>query len=134
LKDQNKDFYITDLDALDKMYPNLTIPYIEVSGKGWFPILHILFNYADEWNKTCPENKIDEKIEIQQIKEKYGSLRFYHFGGPNEFRGMVTMAEMMTAFMCEKCGSTKYIEECSFEKCLHCKYNTVHGWGKGKDE
>ena len=73
-------------------------------GPGWIPLLEILFTYADEWNRTTPDGEGDEQIIINQVKEKFGSLRFYHIGGSPEFRGMVTMAEMLSSSMCERCG------------------------------
>jgi hypothetical protein len=73
-------------------------------GPGWIPLLEILFIYADEWNRTTPDGEENEKINITQVKEKFGSLRFYYTGGSDEFRGMVTMAEMLSSFMCERCG------------------------------
>lgn len=43
-------------------------------------------------------------IEVNQIKEKFGGLRFYYSGGNNEISGMVTMAESWAAHTCETCG------------------------------
>jgi hypothetical protein len=73
-------------------------------GPGWIPLLDILFNYADEWNRIAPDGEEDERIVINQVKEKFGSLRFYHTGGSPEFRGMVTMAEILSSSICERCG------------------------------
>lgn len=43
-------------------------------------------------------------INISQIKEKFGGLRFYYDGGDNEISGMVRMAESWAAHSCETCG------------------------------
>lgn len=56
------------------------------------------------------ENDIDitpklNWIEIQQIKEKFGGLRFYYDGGDDEISGMVRMAESWAANSCETCGN-----------------------------
>lgn len=72
-------------------------------GPGWIPLLDILFHYADEWNRTVPEGD-DDRIQINQVKEKFGGLRFYYTGGSPEFRGMVEMAEMLSSNICERCG------------------------------
>ena len=45
------------------------------------------------------------QVVITQIKEKFGTLRFYFKGGDNHVRGMVQMAESMTSFTCEECGA-----------------------------
>lgn len=44
-------------------------------------------------------------ITIQQIKEKFGGLRFYYDGGDYQIDGMVTMAEVWSDRTCETCGN-----------------------------
>lgn len=44
-------------------------------------------------------------IQVQQIKEKFGGLRFYYDGGDEHISGMVTMAESWAARTCETCGN-----------------------------
>lgn len=44
-------------------------------------------------------------IEIHQIKEKFGGLRFYYDGGDSEISGMVRMAEAWADKTCEVCGN-----------------------------
>lgn len=46
-----------------------------------------------------------EWIHVEQIKEKFGGLRFYFQGGDKEIHGMVTMAEVWADHTCEKCGN-----------------------------
>ena len=43
-------------------------------------------------------------IYIEQIKEKFGGLRFYYQGGDDHISGMVTMAEVWAGHSCERCG------------------------------
>jgi hypothetical protein len=43
-------------------------------------------------------------IQVQQIKEKFGGLRFYYQGGNDEISGMVRMAELWAGHTCETCG------------------------------
>ena len=45
-----------------------------------------------------------EWIEVHQIKEKFGGLRFYYGGGDEHISGMETMAEIWAGRTCEKCG------------------------------
>jgi hypothetical protein len=40
-----------------------------------------------------------------QVKEKYGTLRFYYNGGDDVVDGIVRMAEAMSAITCEVCGA-----------------------------
>ena len=51
-----------------------------------------------------PAKKI-RHIEVHQIKEKFGGLRFYYEGGDNEVHGMVRMAEAWAGYACETCGN-----------------------------
>ena len=48
--------------------------------------------------------KIIPQVTLDQVKEKFGTLRFYYTGGDDEIRGMVRMAESMSAVTCEECG------------------------------
>jgi hypothetical protein len=60
----------------------------------------------------CPSGPTHKKGEpipqvvALQVKEKFGILRFYYQGGDDYVRGLVRMAENMSAVTCEQCGST----------------------------
>ena len=41
---------------------------------------------------------------LTQVKEKFGTLRFYYQGGDEYVHGLVSMAESMTEVTCEECG------------------------------
>jgi len=43
----------------------------------------------------------------QQVKEKYGGLRFYVYGGDDEQTSIVQHAERMSHYVCEQCGTMK---------------------------
>jgi hypothetical protein len=45
------------------------------------------------------------QVHVQQIKEKFGTLRFYYSGGDEYIAGMVSLAESLSAAICEGCGS-----------------------------
>ncbi len=47
---------------------------------------------------------IDQVVAIQ-VKEKFGTLRFYYNGGDDFINGLERMAESMSAVTCEECGS-----------------------------
>jgi len=49
--------------------------------------------------EACPQ------VIAMQVKEKFGTLRFYYNGGDAVVRGMTSMAESMSAVTCEICGS-----------------------------
>lgn len=53
------------------------------------------------------EQRITERVEwvrIDQIKEKFGGLRFYYQGGDQQIHGLVRMAELWAGSTCETCG------------------------------
>jgi hypothetical protein len=49
--------------------------------------------------ETCPQ------VVATQVKEKFGSLRFYYYGGDDIVAAFVNMAESMSHVMCEMCGA-----------------------------
>ena len=74
-------------------------------GDGWFNILDQLCSsiqhHIDWKNKKEP---VVEQVVADQIKEKFGTLRFYYSGGDDYIAGLVTMAESMSGVTCEDCG------------------------------
>lgn len=64
---------------------------------------------AIEFNETSSTEKrqVSEAIPqfvAEQIKEKFGTLRFYYSGGNEYTSGIVSMAEAMSGSTCEVCG------------------------------
>jgi hypothetical protein len=74
-------------------------------GNGWFTILDQLMgniqHHIDWKNRT---EEVVTQVTLDQVKEKFGTLRFYYTGGDDYIRGMVTMAEAMSGVTCETCG------------------------------
>ena len=48
--------------------------------------------------EACPQ------VVAMQVKEKFGTLRFYYSGGDDIVRGIERMADSMSAVTCEECG------------------------------
>jgi outer membrane protein assembly factor BamA len=73
----------------------------KLSGLNLFSSLRITpyMMYGVE-NEGCPQTNL-----VIQVKEKYGTLRFYYDGGDEKIDGMVRMAEAMSAVTCEVCGN-----------------------------
>lgn len=60
---------------------------------------------ADEIMETVHDIKPKvDWIRVEQIKEKFGGLRFYYQGGDDYISGMVTIAESWAGRTCETCG------------------------------
>jgi len=93
-------------------------------GDGWYQILDSLcgqiqhhidwtlknHRFAAEWNEKNPDKarelpEICPQVVAEQVKEKFGGLRFYYRGGDDVVDGMVRMAESWAANTCEECGS-----------------------------
>jgi hypothetical protein len=57
-------------------------------------------------------NELQEKVEKEaqkipvatQVKEKFGTLRFYYHGGTPETDAVVSFAEMLSGSICDECG------------------------------
>jgi hypothetical protein len=71
-------------------------------GSGWEPIIRKAAAQLEELNKALPENML---AEASQIKEKYGTLRFYIRGGSIEADDIVHEAEQESETTCETCGA-----------------------------
>ena len=57
---------------------------------------------APEELKDIPE--VVSQVVADQVKEKFGALRFYYHGGDDIVDGMARMAESMSSVTCEQCG------------------------------
>ena len=58
-------------------------------------------------NGECLDMKLEEEIPqvvVDQVKEKFGGLRFYYHGGDEYIEGAVRLAEYMSEITCEICG------------------------------
>jgi hypothetical protein len=82
-------------------------------GDGWFNILDQLMGEIQhhiDWNnknfeKEYAQYKQVPQVTLDQVKEKFGTLRFYYQGGDDIIDGMVRMAESMSGVTCEECGN-----------------------------
>ena len=75
-------------------------------GEGWYPILETLCaNIQSHIDWKVKQGKEIAQVEVDQIKEKFGGLRFYYSGGDDAISGMVRMAEAWADIACEECGA-----------------------------
>jgi len=74
-------------------------------GDGWYNIINTLCaniqSHIDWKNK---KEVVVPQVTVDQVKEKFGGLRFYYEGGDDVIDGMVRMAEGMSEVTCEVCG------------------------------
>lgn len=66
-----------------------------------------LNRYKEDLLKSKPWHipKLVPQVVASQVKEKFGTLRFYYTGGDDIIDGMVRMAEAMSSVTCDVCGS-----------------------------
>jgi hypothetical protein len=87
-------------------------------GDGWYNILdqlcgniqsHIDWSIKNNaWDVEKDSKNIRSvvpQVVAAQVKEKFGSLRFYYDGGDDYIRGLSVMAESMSMVTCETCGA-----------------------------
>ena len=78
-------------------------------GDGWYGIIDTLCceiqNHIDWKSRNASDEEKDcLQVVADQVKEKFGTLRFYYTGGDETIEGMVSMAEGLTKKTCEDCG------------------------------
>lgn len=69
-------------------------------GEGWRPLIEKLVNDII---------KINPKVEVTQVKEKFGGLRFYIIGGNDEVYDLIDLAENESLKICENCGTKENV-------------------------
>ena len=75
-------------------------------GDGWFNIINQLMgNIQNHIDWRAKQGHVVPQVTLDQVKEKFGTLRFYYTGGDDVIDGMVRMAESMSGVTCESCGN-----------------------------
>ena len=106
-----EDRYEAFAKRMEEKYPKMfSQPYGGFAvGEGWWPIIESLCaniqSHTDWWNKNREARPVVEQVVVEQIKEKFGGLRFYYTGGDDQISGMVRMAEAWADRSCEECGA-----------------------------
>jgi hypothetical protein len=72
-------------------------------GNGWFLILWNLSEQLEKLIQTVPENE-RQHYRAAQVKEKFGTLRFYLSASTDEMEKLIDEAETLSAKTCEDCG------------------------------
>lgn len=92
---------------LSEKYPKMfSQPYGGICvNEGWWPIIASLCANIQSYLKwKNKEGEVVPQVVVEQIKEKFGGLRFYYNGGDEHVGGMVRMAESWASETCEVCG------------------------------
>jgi hypothetical protein len=75
---------------------------------GWFLLINQLANYIQNYIDNNSYLNVPQ-LKCRQVKEKYGTLRFYYEGGDSHLSSIIDAYENMSGYICEKCGETKEI-------------------------
>ena len=69
-------------------------------GEGWRPLVTKLVEDIIA---------LDKEVQISQIKEKYGGLRFYISYGSDKVFDLIDKAEAQSLLICEQCGTVNNV-------------------------
>lgn len=104
------------------------LPFGFECSDGWYWLIDRMCNHIQahiDWN----QNLNIEQVIATQVKEKYGSLRFYYYGGDGFIEGIVKHTEWLSSSVCEECGSTENVGMSQFDKHVICyKCLTRDNW------
>jgi hypothetical protein len=76
-------------------------------GDGWYDLLDTLCGLI-QWDI---DNNGHPQIEATQVKEKFGTLRFYTNGTNERQEGYINFAEYLSGSICEGCGSNSKVTQ-----------------------
>jgi hypothetical protein len=79
------------------------MPFGFECGNGWFGLIDELCTTIDRILADDPE--LAKDFIVTQVKEKYGTLRFYTSPTPDVIFWLTEFAEAMSAMICESCGN-----------------------------
>ena len=68
---------------------------------GWFDLIYTACHVIQSHMEYMPETP---QFRFSQIKEKFGGLRLYHYGGDDYTSAVCTMAEALSYKICELTG------------------------------
>ena len=96
------------IDELRQRHPRLLGPMGEpaiqpsiLCGHGWFNLLDCLCGAV----QAAADAKGREDVRVEEVKSKYGSLRFEAYGLSEAEDAQVTLAEALSERRCETCGA-----------------------------
>lgn len=69
-------------------------------GDGWYDIVSTACKLIAAHLEQHPQ-----PFMWTQIKEKFGALRLYYYGGDEYIAGVIAMSETLSCLVCERCGN-----------------------------
>lgn len=87
----------------DKPITENLMPFGFACEDGWFWLIDQLSRNIQHYiDNTHPK---PEQVTVSQVKEKYGTLRYYVDYADAHIFGMISFAEHLSGYICERCGS-----------------------------
>ena len=100
-------------------------------GDGWYALLDVLCENIQNHilNKNRNKEEKDYLVcQAVQVKEKFGGLCFYTYGGDDYIDGMISLAESMSYLICSDCGKPSEKQKNNrgwiYTLCSECKKET----------
>lgn len=92
-----------------------TPPFLQEKGSRW-PFDIFGFECGDGWYDLIAEcganvHAIDPTVRVHQVKEKFGTLRFYASRYPEGILEVIHEAERRSAVTCEDCGAAGELKQ-----------------------
>lgn len=63
--------------------------------------------FLEDLREACLKTNFLNKLRFTDIKEKYGSARFYTFGVPQDVEEVLNKYEFISQYICYYCGSSE---------------------------
>lgn len=114
----HQEFYAKWTQKLKEAHPLYPAPMFGAEcGSGWLHIIDGLLSLIQDheqqlkehqdWcaNNNRPQPEPIAPVVVHQVKEKFGTLRFYYAGGDAFVCGAVSLAEYLSSRTCEACGA-----------------------------
>lgn len=80
-------------------------------GDGWHALIRALSEKLEGAILALPEDR-REHYRASQVKEKFGTLRFYMTASTDEMERWINEAELESERTCESCGSPGRLRDC----------------------
>lgn len=80
-------------------------------GNGWLDIIDLACGLIDCHLENCKRNNVEIEFQFTQIKEKFGGLRMYYYGGDDYIQGVISFAEYLSETICENCGTNQDVKQ-----------------------
>ncbi len=124
-------------EFFDRGSPSESLMYFGFAvGDGWFPILKkglkAIKKWTDgpNWSSEWPDKKYPYVFKVLQVKEKFGTLRFYAGGADRNVNAIIEGMEFASSCICERCGANGDLRTDMYwirTLCDNC-YDTFEDW------